>query len=249
MKFTRVITLFVLTILPGVLFASVASDLRIEEAARNSYSLRVVLSDQGPMTVSALNGVVALTGTVRDLQSKVLAGETIEHLRGVARVDNGLIVLGQPIEFSDGWINHAIRRRLLVQANVNADSTWIAVDDGVVTLTGTSANQSQKEQTGFYAASIDRVRSVKNNLVVVGSGAVISSRVDNVDDASINTLVKHALSARGLGSGNDTSIRTRDGMVMISGMVDSAQEKEDITALAREIRGVKTVVNNMRVRA
>ncbi|MDP2138528.1 MAG: BON domain-containing protein [Candidatus Didemnitutus sp.] len=249
MKIFRVLSLLVFPVLPSALFASLASDLRIEEAARNCYSLRVVLSDQGPMTISALNGVVALTGTVRDLQSKVLAGETIAHLRGVARVDNGLIVLGQPLEFSDGWINHAIRRRLLVQANVRANSTGIAVDDGVVTLTGTSASQSQKEQTGFYAASIDRVRSVKNNLVVDDSGTSRPSPADNVDDASINTLVKHALSAHRLGLGNDTSIRTRDGMVMISGMVDSAQEKEDITALAREIRGVRTVVNNMRVRA
>ncbi|MDP1580917.1 MAG: BON domain-containing protein [Candidatus Didemnitutus sp.] len=241
--------LFVFFGITSAVFATPAIDQRIEEAARNTFNLRVVLGDQGALSIHSLNGVVALTGTVRDVESKRLAGSTIEHISGVARVDNLLIVSDTPPEFSDGWISNAIHRRLMVQANLNIEALHIAVKNGFVTLSGTSLTHTQMEQMATIAATIPRVRGVRNDLTISMVSATGERSMDRVDDASLNTLIKQALTERYGRPRFDITVRTRDGLVMISGWIESDLEKSAISAMIRAIRGTREVSNNLRVRA
>jgi hyperosmotically inducible protein len=232
--------------LPAALFAS-STDSKIEDAAKASYNYRTVLD--GRVQVKANDGVVTLTGTVQDKDDKALAEDTVDNLPGVVRVDNQIEVKSDVPEHSDAWIALKIRSRLLVKANVSATSTKVDVQDGVVTLTGTVQNLAQKELTEAYAKDIDNVKAVRNELVVQAPGAGDTSIGETMDDASITSQVKYALLSHRSTSALSTKVTTDNGVVDITGVAGSDAEKDLVTKLAQDTRGVKSVVNDMTVKS
>jgi osmotically-inducible protein OsmY len=69
-----------------------------------------------------------------------------------------------------------------------------------------------------------------------------------VDDTSITTRVKAAiLKDEGL-KGNQINVETMQGVVQLSGFVDSAQQSARAAEVARTVNGVKSVRNSIIVR-
>jgi osmotically-inducible protein OsmY len=64
---------------------------------------------------------------------------------------------------------------------------------------------------------------------------------DYITDSWITTKVKSTLMWSSGVSGMDISVTTDDGVVELSGKVDSEAERERAVELARELRGVKSV--------
>jgi hyperosmotically inducible protein len=247
---TSPFTAFLLAVvLPSAVFASSATDRKIEDAAKASYNYRTVLEDA--VKVKASDGVVTLTGTVRDNDDKVLAADTVESLPGVTAVKNEIVVKNANPEHSDTWIALKIRSTLLTHANVSAADTQVTVNEGVVTLTGKVSNLAQKDLTEAYAKDIDNVKSIKNELTVVApavSAADTHTMSDTMDDASITSQVKYALVSHRSTSALKTKVTTKDGVVAVSGEAASAAEKSLVTKLAEGVRGVKSVTNTMVVK-
>lgn len=246
MKTKRISTLLVFAAGPLLVFATPAMDRKIENAAEASYNYRTVLEDH--VKVKAHEGVVTLTGTVQDEDHKELAEDTVKNLPGVTSVKNEITVKPVHPEKSDGWIAFKIRSRLLVKANVSATDTVVDVKKGVVTLTGTADNDAQKELTGIYAREIEGVKSVKNDIVVKAPPAPGSTLSEKIDDASITSQVKYALLRHKSTSALKTKVTTIDGVVAITGEAASDAEKTLVTKLAQDVRGVKSVENNMTVK-
>ncbi len=254
MKIKNLSTLLVLIAAPIAVFASHETDRKIEEAAKASYNYRTVLENH--VKVKANDGIVTLTGTVQDADEKALAADTVENLPGVTRVKNEIKIKSSYPEKSDAWMAFKIRSRLLVKSNVSAATTKVAVQDGVVTLTGTADNIAQKDLTKIYAAEIDGVKSVKNDIVVKDMSAnrekdMSANREtmgDKMDDASITSQVKYALLSHKATSALKTKVKTNDGVIVITGEASSDAERSLVTKLAKDIRGVKSVTNDMTVR-
>jgi len=232
---------------PIALFASSDTDRKIEDAAKASYNYRTVLEDH--VKVSATDGVVTLTGTVQDKDDKDLAADTVENLPGVLSVDNQVKIESTYPEHSDAWIAFKVRSTLLVHANVSAMDTKVDVKDGHVILTGTTKNIAQKELTESYAKDIDNVKSVQNNLVVVAPASDESTVSEKIDDASITSQVKYALLSHKSTSAIETHVTTTEGVVHVTGEADSAAEKSLVTKLAQDVRGTKSVTNDMTVKS
>jgi osmotically-inducible protein OsmY len=247
MKTRTQIAFMLAATLPVALFASSSSDSKIEDAAKASYNYRTVL--EGHVNVKANDGVVTLTGTVQDRDDKALAADTVENLPGVVSVDNQIEVKSEIPEHSDAWIALKIRSELLVKANVSAASTKVNVKDGIVTLTGTAENLAQKDLTEAYAKDIDNVKSVRNELVVEAPAAGSSTVGEAIDDASITSQVKFALLSHRSTSALSTKVTTDNAVVSITGVAGSDAEKSLVTKLAQDTRGVKSVVNDMTVKA
>jgi osmotically-inducible protein OsmY len=234
---------------PIALFASHENDRRIETAAKASYNYRTVLEDH--VKVKANDGIVTLTGTVQDKEEKALAEDTVQNLPGVTSVKNEIKIKSSYPERSDGWMALKIRSRLLVKANVSATDTKVAVNDGVVVLSGTADTMAQKELTEIYAKEIDGVKAVRNDLVVKNLNDSPSAREtmgDKVDDASITSQLKYALLTHKSTSALKTKVMTTDSVVTITGEARSDAEKSLVTKLAQDVRGVKSVNNEMIVR-
>src|SRR5271169_4863626 len=247
MKTRTQIAFLLAAALPVALFASSSTDRKIEDAAKASYNYRTVLENH--VTVKANDGVVTLTGTVQDKDDKALAADTVENLPGVVRVDNKIEVKSEIAEHSDAWIALKIRSELLVKANVSATATKVDVKDGAVTLTGTAVNLAQKDLTEVYAKDIDNVKSVRNELVVEAPAAGDSTVGEAIDDASITSQVKFALLRHRSTSALSTKVTTENAVVRITGIAGSDAEKSLVTKLAQDTRGVKSVVNDMTIKA
>jgi osmotically-inducible protein OsmY len=247
MKIKNLSVLLTLIASPLALFASSATDTKIEEAAKASYNYRTVLEDH--VKVKAHDGVVTLTGTVQDKDERDLAADTVENLPGVVSVRNEIKVESAYPEKSDAWMAVKIRSRLLVKANVSAATTTVVVQDGVVTLGGTADNLAQKELTEAYAKDIDWVKSVKNDIVIKDKPATGETIGEKIDDASITTQVKYALLGHKSTSALKTKVTTTDGVVRVTGEADSDAEKSLVTKLAQDVRGTKSVTNDMTVKS
>jgi osmotically-inducible protein OsmY len=231
---------------PVALFASSETDRKIEGAAKDSYNYRTVLD--GHVKVKANDGIVTLTGSVEDKDDKALAVDTVENLPGVVGVKNEITIKPSHPEHSDEWIAFKVRSRLLVKSNVSAASTVVVVKEGVVTLTGTATNEAQKELTAAYAKDIAWVKSVKNDIVVKEAPAG-STMGEKIDDASITSQLKYELLTTKATSAVKTKVTTVDGVVTITGEAGSDAEKSLVTKLAQDVRGVKSVDNNMTVKS
>ena len=272
MNTKKLFALFLIVASPVAIFASSASDRKIEMDAKASYNYRTVLEDH--VNVKAHDGVVTLTGTVADKEDKMLAEDTVQNLPGVVSVRNEIKVDSKYAEHSDGWIALKIRSRLLVKANVSAATTKVAVNDGVVLLTGTAKNQAQKELTEAYAKDIEGVKKVTNEIMIrdelaandrVNGDRMTSDRTnrdrmsmnndrmngetagEKIDDASITTQVKYALLSHKSTSALKTKVTTTDGVVHLSGYANSDAEKSLATKLAQDVRGTRSVTNDMTV--
>ena len=71
---------------------------------------------------------------------------------------------------------------------------------------------------------------------------------ENIDDASITTQVKYALLTHKGTSALKTKLETNDGVIVITGEARSDAEKALVTKLAQDVRGVKSVRNEMTVK-
>ncbi len=245
-KTIAVLLALTLTASPLALFASSATDRKIEAAAEASYNYRTVLENN--VKVKVKDGIVTLTGVVQDKDDRALAVDTVENLPGVTAVHNEITIKSEYPERSDKWMALKIRSRLLVKSNVSVATTTVAVDDGVVTLTGTAENIAQKELTAIYTKDIEGVKSVRNELLVRPSdvGATIGEKID---DASITTQVKYALLSHKATSALHTKVTTIDGVITITGEAASDAEKSLVTKLAQDVRGTKSVTNAMTVKS
>lgn len=229
------------------LFATPATDRKIEEAAKASYNYRTLLD--GKVTVKAEAGVVTLTGMVADKDLKSIAEDTVSNLPGVTRVDNQ-ITLDPALEVrSDAWIAWKIRYQLLVRASVSNRDTKIYVKDGAVTLTGTATTTAEKELVGLYATEVDGVKSVANEILVMDAPGGPEIVAESVDDASITSSVKHTLLTHKSTSAIKVKVSTNEGVVSITGVASSAAERSLVGKLAESIRGVKSVSNDMSVKS
>jgi osmotically-inducible protein OsmY len=246
MKTKYLPALLLLVASPIAVFAAAGTDRKIEEAAKASYNYRTVLEDN--VKVRSNDGVVTLTGKVQDEGDRTLAEDTVANLPGVLSVKNEIKIKPDYPEHSDAWIALKIRSRLLVKGNVSAINTKVSVDNGVATLTGTADNAAQKELTGVYAKEIENVRSVKNDITVVEKPSATETIGEKIDDASITSQVKYALLSHKTTSALKTKVTTTDGVIGITGEATSDAEKSLVTKLAQDVRGVRSVNNNMTVR-
>ncbi len=245
MKIKNLPALLILLASPIALFASSDTDRKIEDAAKASYNYRTVLEDH--VKVKASDGIVTLTGTVQDKGDKDLAADTVENLPGVLSVNNQIKVDPTYAEHSDGWMALKIRARLLVKGHVSATSTKVAVTDGNVVLSGTADNLAQKELTEAYAKDIDGVKTVKND-IVVSTKMPEPTMGDKIDDASITSQVKYELLSHKSTSALKTKVTTTDGVVHVTGEAATDAEKSLVSKLAGDVRGTKSVTNDMTVK-
>jgi len=222
-------------------------DDRIESSAKKSYVFKTYLQNDD-IKVQSEDGVVTLTGTVSEESHKSLAQETVADLPGVKSVDNKLEVKGEsPAPMSDAWITAKVKTIFLFHKNVSA-MTEVSTKDGIVTLRGKANNEAQKDLTTEYAKDVEGVKGV-NNEMTVGKIAKKKRTVgEKIDDASITAQVKMTLLYHRSTSALNTSVKTKRGVVTLSGNADSAAEKDLASKYANDVNGVKGVNNRMTIK-
>lgn len=245
MNIPRLFALLPLACLPFLVFATPEIDSKIETTARDSYTFRTLLERR--VTVSAVDGVATLRGTVEDKEESKLAADTAANLTGVTSVVNELEIAPTTDERSDTWIAAKVRNRLLVRSKVSGTATKVQVKEGVVTLTGTATTQAQKKLTATYAQEVAGVKTVVNKLKVGSAPAMSLLQNDVVDDASVTTQVNYALLNHPRSRGLKIQVSASGGVVTVTGTASTKAEKALVEKLAMDVRGVRSVTNQITV--
>jgi hyperosmotically inducible periplasmic protein len=71
---------------------------------------------------------------------------------------------------------------------------------------------------------------------------------ENIDDGNITTSVKTQLAGDRLATLTRVGVETNNGVVYLTGEVETAEQRSHIGSLASQVKGVKRVVNNLQVR-
>jgi hyperosmotically inducible protein len=144
---------------------------------------------------------------------------------------------------TDSRIESSAANSYVFKTYLKDDSIKTESKDGVVTLTGTVADASQKSMAENTVASLPDVKSVDNELQISGEQPAEHS------DAWITMKVKTALLFHRNVSATGTTVYTDEGVVTLQGVASSQAEKELTTEYAKDVDNVKEVKNDMTIAA
>jgi len=71
---------------------------------------------------------------------------------------------------------------------------------------------------------------------------------ENIDDSYITGAVKTKLASDKMVTLTRVGVETNNGIVNLTGEVETAEQKSHIGSLAGQVKGVKQVINNLQVR-
>ena len=158
----------------------------------------------------------------------------------------------------DAWIDGKAEATLLFNGNLDSFDINTDVKNGNVVLTGKVENSVDKKLAEELVANIDGVTSVDNKLTVVSDkdmeGDMSDDMEDTVDegtseltDAKIATVIKPRLLMDTDISGFDIDVDVENGVVTLTGDVDSDAERDLAVEIAKNASDVKDVESNLRV--
>lgn len=143
--------------------------------------------------------------------------------------------------FDDTVITTAVKAKVLGEKGLSSLDISIKTEDGIVTLSGKVDTAEHSRLAGRTVKQVKGVRQVVNNLQV--GGETSQSIGEYFDDSVITTGVKtKILGEKGLSS-LDINVKTKDGIVTLSGKVDTAEHSRLATRTADKVKGVRQVIN------
>jgi hyperosmotically inducible periplasmic protein len=230
---------------------------RIEKELQADSSLK----DSSISVKSVNKGVVLLAGTAKTLSAHLRAVETVAWVPGVERVASEIkspdtladaeiwrepTARGESSKdsgirntASDIWITSATKMRLLTDSRTPALDINVETHAGVVTLFGIVPSQDAKSAAEADARKVSGVKRVVNELQVVASAkqAEVKAR-----DEDIEGEVKKAFEKSDL---KDISVEVKNGVVRLKGTVPSGSRRLDAAVLARSVKGVRAVKDDL----
>lgn len=164
--------------------------------------------------------------------SYILAAGLLAPGIGIAQQDESS--LPQDYEITD-----YIQQDLEADTGVPEQRVQVLTTDGTVTLTGTVRNAAQKQRAERIAATAKGVENVVNDIEV----APLEERSDD----AILTDVKASVRMNRDLSTYELNVSVEDGVVTLTGDVQSWKEYQLYGQLARAVRGVREVDNQIMV--
>ena len=212
------------------------------------------------LTVIVDGNKAVLNGMVEDGIDKDLAGRIAADADGIKFVENRIVIeagyvrprqvsergFGEKVE--DATISATIKSKLLWNSTTDGLDLHVDTNNGKVTLTGFARSSGEKEQAGRIAKYTHGVVAV-NNEIALGAKAETFTTMKSQDgkaeqvmsDTWITSKVKSSLMfTRGVDS-FDIAVTTLNGVVSLSGMVDSTAERELAMRVTQDVRGVRKV--------
>jgi len=145
----------------------------------------------------------------------------------------------------DGVITTRVKAELARNDKTSALRTNVETFRGTVQLNGFANSTEEKAEAGRVARSVPGVKRVDNNLKVDASRR---SAGEFVDDKVIVTKVKADLIADPVVAGHEVTVEAHDGVVLLGGFVDSADQKAQAERVASAVGGVKSVDNQISIK-
>jgi osmotically-inducible protein OsmY len=140
---------------------------------------------------------------------------------------------------TDDRIESSFKKTYVYKTYLKDEHIKISSKDGAVTLSGYVDNATHKPMARDTAEALPGVTTVDNRIEIKGDQPAESS------DTWISVKVKAALLYRRNVSGTKTEVYVKDGIVTLKGVAANQAQKDLSAEYAKDIDGVKGVVNEI----
>jgi hyperosmotically inducible periplasmic protein len=224
------------------------------------------------------DGTVTLRGEVEEAADRDEAVRIARETEGVTRVENQLRVRSdtadrdaadrrdtpvaerdtREVESPDAWITAKVQAKYFLDTDVKGRNINVDTRDGIVTLTGEVESEGERRQALAIARNTDGVKSVTDQLQIQPADAdradddTRTTRRDTslgIDDVWITTKVQAKFFLDDDIKGREIDVDSRDGIVFLTGTVESDAERRVAETIALETDGVSRVENQLKVDA
>ena len=153
-------------------------------------------------------------------------------------------------DVSDAGITAQVKAAFALSKRISAYEIGVKTKDGVVTLTGQSPSEIDRELAGNVARDTTGVKQVDNQLRVepgLKPSDASLRETSRVTDLEIHANLRERLAASEFLSGNEINVSVKDRVVTLTGRTQTPRQKTDVEQLARSIPNVADVVNQLTV--
>lgn len=178
---------------------------------------------------------VTLWGTVDSLIEKDFFGSRVGRIAGVRELDNSLTVANDG-NIKDKDIEKGIVERFQGSNFEDIAQLGCRVSRGVVTLLGHLDTQSAERFAKRLASQIRGVKEIRSEIQFLEKA---------VDDATLVNRVENALVESPWVDAHEIKTVARNGLITLSGLVDTQEEMEWAVDTAYQVPGVKAVVSEI----
>ena len=146
---------------------------------------------------------------------------------------------------SDSAITTKVKANFLGDERLKGSHIKVTTTNGVVTLTGSATGSASKAAAEDIAKNVDGVKSVDDELTTSASNGSVHKAMAKTErvgsDSWITTKVKSEIMADSLSKGFKVSVKTVNGVVMLSGVLPNPDAVAHVKDLAGKVEGVKSV--------
>ena len=187
------------------------------------------------------------------LTSAVATGSAYAENATMDKAQSGVESAGQKVDSSmnkvgnfmdDSTITAKVKAALVDHESIKSTDISVKTDQKVVTLSGFVESQAQAEEAVKVAKGVEGVTSVSDKLHVRDSKE--TSVKGYAGDTAITSEVKAKLLADDIVPSRKVKVETTDGVVQLSGSVDSQAQSDRAESIAKAIDGVKSVKNDLK---
>jgi Predicted periplasmic or secreted lipoprotein len=188
------------------------------------------------------------------LGSAVLSGSALAE-SAMDKTQSAADSAGQKIDSSmnkvggfmdDSSITAKVKAALVDHDSIKSTDISVKTDKKVVTLSGFVESQAQAEEAVKVAKGVEGVASVSDKLHVKDSKS--QSMQGYAGDTATTSEIKAKLLADDIVPSRKVKVETTDGVVQLSGTVDSQAQSTRAESIAKAVDGVKSVKNDLKVK-
>ncbi len=213
-------------------------DKEIEQlvAERFSKDRRINLKNIG---AQCDKGVVILRGQAANLGEIEIAKELATQVHGVRDVRSLVKISEEAQEIDDISIVNSIESFFAIFSLIDAEDVETSCEKGIVTLIGLVDDNEEKEAAEAIAKAVDGVRLVINKLKTRQGGAS--------QDKYLTNKLRRALHKDPRISTAQIQVDVIGETAYLRGQVYSNEAKKEAEEVARELKGIKRIVNDLTV--
>ncbi|NBD83307.1 MULTISPECIES: molecular chaperone OsmY [Citrobacter] len=187
------------------------------------------------------------------LTSAVATGSAFAENVTTDKAQSGVESAGQKVDSSmnkvgnfmdDSTITAKVKAALVDHESIKSTDISVKTDQKVVTLSGFVESQAQAEEAVKVAKGVEGVTSVSDKLHVRDSKS--TSVKGYAGDTATTSEVKAKLLADDIVPSRKVKVETTDGVVQLSGTVDSKAQSDRAESIAKAVDGVKSVKNDLK---
>ena len=197
--------------------------------------------------------MAVMLGSALASGSAFAANETTNKVESTAdsagqKIDSSMNKVGNFMD--DSAITAKVKAALVDHENIKSTDISVETNKKVVTLSGFVESQAQAEEAVKVAKGVEGVDSVSDKLHVRDgkSESKSDSAKGYAGDAATTSEIKAKFLADDIVPSRKVKVETTDGVVQLSGTVESKAQSERAESIAKAIDGVKSVKNDLKTK-